>query len=155
MSLSGALLFAISALNAQSSALAVIPTISPTHRRSATRANSASFESLVTGSSSASAYSVRRRDVALGQYPTRGLLTTASTSTNIAIQGNGFFPVATSLTGDSTLCAQRRVHYGFDGYLVNNGAYLLGWRTDAAGNVIGSASGKSHGNRHECGADQR
>lgn len=142
MSLSGALSSAISALNAQSSALAMISDNIANSSTVGYKTNSASFESLVTGSSSASAYSSGGvTTLSKSNITTQGLLTTTSTSTNIAIQGNGFFPVTTSLTGGSTLYTRNG---GFttdsDGYLVNNGAYLLGWRTDAAGNVIGSAS---------------
>jgi flagellar hook protein FlgE len=49
--------------------------------------------------------------------------------------------VTTSLTGGSTLYSRNGAFTtDADGYLVNDGAYLMGWRTDASGNVIGSAS---------------
>ncbi|KZD25119.1 flagellar hook protein FlgE [Tardiphaga robiniae] len=142
MSLSGALSSAISALNAQSSALAMISDNIANSSTVGYKTTSASFESLVTSSSSASSYSSGGvSTLSKSNITTQGLLTATSTSTNIAIQGNGFFPVTTSLTGGSTLYTRNGAFTtDSDGYLVNNGAYLLGWRTDASGNVIGSAS---------------
>jgi flagellar hook protein FlgE len=142
MSLSGALSSAISALNAQSSALAMISDNIANSSTVGYKTTSASFESLVTSSSSASAYSSGGvNTLSTSNITTQGLLTATSTSTNVAIQGNGFFPVTTSLTGGSTLYTRNGAFTtDADGYLVNNGAYLLGWRTDASGNVIGSAS---------------
>jgi flagellar hook protein FlgE len=142
MSLSGALSSAISALNAQSSALSMISDNIANTSTTGYKTTSASFESLVTNSSSASSYSSGGvTTLSKSNITTQGLLTATTTSTNIAIQGNGFFPVTTSLTGGSTLYSRNG---GFttdsDGYLVNNGAYLLGWRTDASGNVVGTAS---------------
>lgn len=142
MSLSGALSSAISALNAQSSALAMISDNIANSSTTGYKTTSASFESLVTSSSSASAYSSGGvTTLSQSNITTQGLLTATSTATNVAIQGNGFFPVTTSLTGGSTLYTRNGAFTtDADGYLVNNGAYLMGWRTDASGNVIGSAS---------------
>lgn len=145
MSLSGALSSAISALNAQSSALAMISDNIANSSTVGYKTTSASFESLVTGSSNASAYSSGGVNTSsVSNITTQGLLTSTSTSTNVAIQGNGFFPVTTSLTGGSTLYTRNGAFTtDSSGYLVNDGAYLLGWRTDADGNVVGSASSDS------------
>jgi len=142
MSLSGALSSAISALNAQSSALAMISDNIANSSTVGYKTTSASFESLVTSSSSASAYSSGGvTTLSTSNITTQGLLTATTTATNVAIQGNGFFPVTTSLTGGSTLYTRNgSFTTDSDGYLVNNGAYLLGWRTDSSGNVIGTAS---------------
>jgi flagellar hook protein FlgE len=69
----------------------------------------------------------------------QGLLTTTTNATDIAIQGNGFFPVTTALEGGATLYT-RSGAFSIDssGYLVSNGAYLLGWPTDASGAITGS-----------------
>ena len=95
--------------------------------------------------------------LARSNITTQGLLTATSTSTNVAIQGNGFFPVTTSLTGGQTLYTRNGAFTTDNsGYLVNNGAYLLGWRTDAAGNVLGGASRRQHGaDRYQRRTDQR
>ncbi|MGP9814339.1 flagellar hook protein FlgE [Rhodopseudomonas sp. NSM] len=142
MSLSGALSSAISALNAQSSALAMISDNIANSSTVGYKTTSASFESLVTNASGASSYSSGGVTAsASSNITTQGLLTSTTTSTNIAIQGNGFFPVTTSLDGGSTLYTRNgSFTIDSDGYLVNDGAYLLGWRTDASGEVIGTAS---------------
>ncbi|MFH1342035.1 MAG: flagellar basal body protein, partial [Pseudomonadota bacterium] len=57
MSLSGALSSAISGLNAQSQALAVISDNIANSQTTAYKTNTALFESLVTGSSNSSSYS--------------------------------------------------------------------------------------------------
>jgi len=142
MSLSGALSSAISALSAQSSALAVISDNIANSQTTAYKTNTATFESLVTASSSASSYSSGGVTTsAKSNISTQGLLTTTTNSTDIAIQGTGFFPVTTSLTGGSTLYT-RNGSFSIDssGYLVNDGSYLMGWRTDSTGAVVGSAS---------------
>ena len=142
MSLSGALSSAISALSAQSSALAVISDNIANSGTTAYKTSTATFESLVTASSSSSSYSSGGVTTsAQSNISAQGLLTTTTNATDIAIQGNGFFPVTTSLTGGSTLYT-RNGGFSIDssGYLVNDGAYLLGWRTDATGTVTGNAS---------------
>jgi flagellar hook protein FlgE len=76
MSLSGALSSAISALNAQSSALAMISDNIANSSTVGYKTNSASFESLVTGSSSASAYSSGGvTTLSKSNITTQGLLT--------------------------------------------------------------------------------
>lgn len=142
MSLSGALSSAISGLNAQSQALAVISDNIANSQTTAYKTNTALFESLVTGSSNSSSYSSGGViSSARSNISTQGLLTTTTNATDIAIEGSGFFPVATSLTGGETLYT-RNGTFSIDssGYLVNDGSYLLGWRTDASGAVVGNAS---------------
>ncbi|MDB5654670.1 MAG: flagellar hook-basal body protein [Tardiphaga sp.] len=142
MSLSGALSSAISALSAQSQALAIISDNIANSQTTGYKTNTASFEDLVTASSSASAYaSGGVSSSAQSNVTTQGLLTTTTNATNVAIQGNGFFAVETALTGGATEYT-RNGNFSTDssGYLVNNGAYLMGWRTDASGAVVGNAS---------------
>lgn len=139
MSLSGALNSSVSALKAQSTAIAMI---SDNLANSATygyKTTSPSFSSLVTGTSTSTSYS--SGGVIAGvrsNIADQGQLTSSSTTTNMAISGNGFFPVSDSLTGGTTYYT-RNGEFAPDssGYLVSNGNYLLGWRTDASGNVIG------------------
>jgi flagellar hook protein FlgE len=140
MSLSGALSSAISALSAQSQSLAMISDNIANSQTSGYKTNTAMFEDLVTGSSSASSYSSGGvTSSARANISQQGLLTTTTNATDIAIQGNGFFPVTTALTGGSTLYT-RSGAFSIDksGYLVSNGSYLLGWRTDASGAIVGS-----------------
>jgi flagellar hook protein FlgE len=140
MSLSGALSSAISALNSQSQALAMISDNIANSQTKGYKTNTAMFEDLVTSSSSASSYSSGGvTNSARANITQQGLLTTTTNATDIAIQGNGFFPVTTALTGGSTLYT-RDGAFTIDksGYLVSNGSYLLGWRTDASGAIVGS-----------------
>jgi flagellar hook protein FlgE len=139
MSLLGAMNSAISALNAQSQAISMISDNLANSSTYGYKTTSASFESLVTASGSTTSYSSggvtasSRSDISA-----QGLLTTTSTSTNVAISGNGFFPVSAS--ADASVINYTRngaFTTDSDGYLVNNGYYLLGWPTDASGNVIG------------------
>jgi flagellar hook protein FlgE len=143
MSLTGALSSAISALNAQSQALAMISDNIANAQTVGYKTNSSLFSQLVTASSGATTYSSGGVTVlAKSNISTQGLLTATTSSTDIGISGNGFFPVTTALTGGTTLYT-RSGSFSIDnsGYLVNaSGAYLLGWRTDADGNVVGGAS---------------
>ncbi|MBB5049140.1 flagellar hook protein FlgE [Rhodopseudomonas rhenobacensis] len=142
MSLSGALSSAISALSAQSSAMAMISDNIANSSTVGYKTTSASFQSLVTSASSATTYSSGGvTTLSKSNISEQGLLTTTTSATDIGISGNGFFPVTTALTGGSTLYT-RAGSFTIDdsGYLVSSGgAYLLGWRTDADGNVVGSA----------------
>jgi flagellar hook protein FlgE len=141
MSLSGALSSAISALNAQSASLAMISDNIANSQTTGYKTNTAMFEDLVTGSSSASSYSSGGvTSGARANITQQGLLTTTTNPTDVGIQGNGFFPVTTALAGGSTYYTRDGAFTpDKNGYLVNNGNYLLGWRTDASGAIVGSS----------------
>ena len=138
MSLSGALSSAISALNAQSASLAMISDNIANSQTTGYKTNTAMFEDLVTGSSSAASYSSGGvTSSTRANITQQGLLTTTTNPTDVGIQGNGFFPVTTSLTGGTQLYTRDGAFTpDSNGYLVNNGSYLLGERTDASGNVV-------------------
>ena len=145
MSLSGALSSAISALNAQGQSLAMISDNIANAQTTGYKTNSASFESLLSSTSSSAAYASGGVIAStMANMTQQGLLTTTTNPTDVGIQGNGFFPVTTALTGGSTLYT-RNGDFTTDnsGYLVNNGSYLLGWPTDASGNVVGTADSNS------------
>jgi flagellar hook protein FlgE len=139
MSLLGALSSAVSALNAQGQAISIISDNLANASTYGYKTNSASFSSLVTASASTTAYSSGGvLASARSNISVQGLLTTTTTATNIAISGNGFFPVRDGTDG-TTIYYTRNGAFTVDnqGYLVNNGYYLLGWPTDAAGKVTG------------------
>lgn len=142
MSLTGALNSAVSALKAQSSAMAMISDNLANSGTYGYKTTNASFASLVTAASSSTTYSsggVIARSVS--NIAEQGLITATSTTTNIAISGNGFFPVSDTASGTSTYYTRNGEFSPDDsGYLVNNGYYLLGWPTDADGNVVGGSS---------------
>jgi flagellar hook protein FlgE len=145
MSLSSAVNSAVSALNAQSTALAIVSNNLANTSTIGYKTSSASFSALVAGASSASSSAgggVLATSVA--DISGQGLLTASSTSTNMAISGNGFFTVSASLDGSSPVYTRNgEFTTDGDGYLVNNGYYLLGWATDADGNILGSATANS------------
>jgi flagellar hook protein FlgE len=141
MSLTGALSSAVSALHAQSTAIAMSADNLANSGTYGYKTTHASFESLVTGSSSKYSYSsggVLARSMT--DVSAQGLLTGSGTTTNIAIDGNGFFPVRDGLDGGDVYYTRNgEFSVDSDGYLNNGGFYLLGWQTDADGNVTGRA----------------
>lgn len=142
MSLSGALSSAISALNAQSTSLSMISDNIANSDTTGYKTTSAMFEQLVTASSTSSSYASGGVTVSgRANITQQGLLAATSNATDVAIQGSGFF-VATDATSGGSTYYTRNGAFTTDnaGYLVNNGYYLEGWRTDADGNIIGDAS---------------
>lgn len=141
MSLTGALSSAVSALSAQSQAIAMVSDNLANSSTTGYKTTSASFTDLITDANSSGYSSGGVLVSSRANISAQGLLTSTGTATNLAISGNGFFAVSTSADGQG-------VYYTRDGsfetdssgYLVNNGNYLLGWRTDADGNVVGSES---------------
>ena len=145
MSLSSAVNSAVSALNAQSAALALVSNNLANTSTVGYKTTSASFSAMLAGSSGAkSAVSGGVLETAVADVSAQGLLTASSTSTNMAISGNGFFTVASSLDGtDVAYTRNGEFSTDADGYLVNNGYYLMGWPTDAEGSISGGATASS------------
>ena len=141
MSLSGALSSAISALNAQSSSLAMISDNIANADTTGYKTTSGMFEQMVTASSSSGAYSSGGVSVfGRANITQQGLLAATTNATDVAIQGAGFFVVTNSTGSGGETSYTRNGAFTKDnaGYLQNNGYYLEGWRTDASGNVVGS-----------------
>lgn len=142
MGLSGALSSAITGLSAQSQALAMVSDNIANSNTTAYKTNSAMFDDLVTSAAGASQYSSGGVTVAArDNVSQQGLLTTTTNPADIAIQGGGFFIVSNAASG-GTVSYTRNGAFTINnaGYLTNNGSYLMGWRTDASGNVVGGAS---------------
>ncbi|WP_166305339.1 flagellar hook protein FlgE [Bradyrhizobium sp. 2S1] len=147
MSLTGALSSAISALNAQSQSLAMISDNISNADTTGYKTTSAMFEDLVTASNSATSYTSGGVTVSgRANITQQGLLAATTNATDVAIQGSGFF-VTTNATSGGTTSYTRNGAFTTDNtaYLVNNGNYLEGWRTDADGNIVGNASAASLG----------
>lgn len=139
MSLMGSLNSAISALAAQSQALSNISSNLANSSTTAYKASSTSFSNLIAGSSTSTSGGVTASTRA--SFSDQGLLTATGTSTNLAIDGSGFFVVSSSVTGGQTYYTRNgEFEVDQNGYLVNNGYYLMGWQTDADGNIIGGTS---------------
>jgi flagellar hook protein FlgE len=139
MSLSGALSSAITGLSAQTQALAMVSDNLANASTTGYKTNTGLFDDLVTGSTSASQYSSGGVNVYTRQNVTQqGLLTATSNSTDVAIEGSGFFQVSSALSGGQ-ISYTRNGAFTTDtqGYLVNQGSYLMGYRTDANGVASG------------------
>jgi len=142
MSLSGALSSAISGLSAQSQALAMVSDNLANASTTGYKTTTGMFDDLVTGSSDAKQYSSGGVSVYSQQNITQqGLLQTTTNATNVAIQGSGFFVVSSAPNGGTTSYTRDGDFLPDNqGYLVDNGSYLMGYRTDASGNVIGGGN---------------
>jgi flagellar hook protein FlgE len=142
MSLSGALSSAISGLAAQSTALSMISDNISNADTTGYKTTSAMFDDLVTASGSSTAYSSGGVTVsAFANITQQGLLSATTTATDVAIQGSGFFVASDATSNGSTFYTRNGAFTKDDaGYLVNNGYYLEGWRTDTSGNIVGSES---------------
>lgn len=142
MGLSGALSSAITGLSAQSQALAMVSDNIANSNTTAYKTNSAMFDDLVTTAAGASEYSSGGVTVSTrANVSQQGLLTTTTNPTDVAIQGAGFFIVSNAASGGVTSYTRNGAFtINNAGYLTNNGSYLMGWRTDASGNVAGGSS---------------
>jgi flagellar hook protein FlgE len=142
MSLMGALNSAISSLYAQSQALSNISDNLANSETTAYKTTSTSFSSLVAGSGSSSSGGVTATSTS--NVTEQGLLIASSSATDLAIEGDGFFVVSNSVeNGASYYTRNGEFEVDSSGYLTNNGYYLMGWETDADGNVIGGTSENS------------
>lgn len=140
MSLFGSLFTGVSALTAQSQALSMISNNIANISTVGYKADNASFSSLVTVSQRGVAYNPGGvRVTALASVTKQGLVQGSSSTTDVAISGNGFFVVRDSVTNTSTDPLYTRAgSFSEDnqGYLRNaNGFYLYGWVLDQDGNI--------------------
>ena len=141
MSLTGALSSAVSALSAQSQSIAMVSDNLANSSTIGYKTTTASFTDLVTNASTSSYSSGGVLASGRSNISEQGLLTATGTATNLAISGSGFFAVSSATDGSSVYYTRDgSFETDSDGYLVNNGNYLLGWRTDADGNVVGGES---------------
>ncbi len=142
MSLSGAMNSAVSALKAQSQALSMISDNLANSSTTGYKGTTASFSTIVTQMYSGTAYpsgGVRANGVQ--NVSEQGLISSTSTATNLALDGNGMFVVRYG-TGDQSMYFTRDGEFYPDhsGNLVTDqGYYLLGWPTDANGNTSSSS----------------
>lgn len=102
------------------------------------------FKTLVTNPYSSSSLNTGGVVVSSIQHvDLQGLIESSDTSTNIAIDGNGYF-VVTNTADSNSFYYTRAGSFSTDdeGYLVNeNGYYLQGWPVDSDGNLVnGSGS---------------
>lgn len=137
MSLTSSMNNAVSALHAQSSALA---TVSGNLANSSTvgyKAASTSFSSLLANTDSSSGYTSGGVSAySFQNLAIQGDLQENSSETSLAIKGNGYFPVTQGPEGEETFYTRDgEFSIDDDGYLVNGEYNLAGWTTDSDGNV--------------------
>lgn len=155
MGFSKALITGVTAMNAQSSAMGVLSNNIANSRTVGFKDSDARFADLVAGGKSSN------NDVGSGvtfsqfsRIDQQGILSTSVTSTNFAISGRGFFPVASAIdstTGQIANTAERLVTRAGDfsvdknGFLVNaKGFALLGIPAET-GTAAGANGGAFNG----------
>lgn len=143
MSLFGALSSSVTGLTAQGEAISVISDNLANTNTNGYKANRALFSQLVTSSGvSGTNYNSGgvSSDVQRAQN-IQGSLKSTDSSTDLAMSGSGFFV----LVSDATVSPNTSKFYTRDGsftedslgYLQHSsGNYLLGWKTDSAGNIV-------------------
>ncbi len=131
---------AVSALQAQSSALSTVSNNLANSQTTGYKAVDTQFLSLLTQESQGISFpSGGVLAVARQNLMDQGLIQSTSTTTDMAINGNGLFPVSYGLGGSQTMFTRNGA---FDtdskGNLVLSGTnyYLMGWATDATGKVL-------------------
>jgi flagellar hook protein FlgE len=141
MSLFGSLFSGVSALNAQSQAMAMISDNISNVNTVGYKATTAAFETLVTSSSSDTTFTpggVRARSVALIDH--QGLVQSSASPTDLAIAGQGFFVVQSTAAAGGNVQFTRAGSFRPDslGNLSNTaGFFLQGWPLDANGRLPG------------------
>lgn len=144
MSLYSALYAGVSGLNAQSAAMATVADNITNVNTVGYKAIETQFSSLVTDGRTASAYSaggVVASPRAL--ISKQGLLQASGSSTDLGIDGAGFFVTrADSPTSDSIAFSRAGAfHPDQDGFMRNSGGYyLMGWRLDNAGTYVNNGN---------------
>ncbi len=141
MSLYAALTSAVSALQAQSTAMAAVSQNIANASTTAYKTTNVSFQSLVTGNTENTTNAAGSVVTSVNQsMQLQGQISTSDVATNIALDGGGFFIVSDKL--DNTPAGftySRNGEYSTDaeGFLINSEKnYLLGWQTDANGVVL-------------------
>lgn len=142
MSLGSALNASVSGLRGQSAAIAAVSENIANASTTAYKKRTISFESLITSNSAASASNQVGGGVTFDtgqQIAEQGLIQNTGVSSNIAINGQGFFVVTDDPTNQpSGFTYTRNGDFSTDqnGLLINNeGMILLGQRTDINGAV--------------------
>lgn len=143
MSINSALLAGVSGLIANSASLAAISDNIANTNTTAYKRTQMNFANVVTSQVVKGRYSAGGVEAVTRKFiSNQGLIQSASSPTDLAIAGNGFFVVTnkgTNLTTQDPRYFTRSGSFNVDadGYLVNDsGYYLQGWPSDATGNII-------------------
>lgn len=144
MSLYSALYAGVSGLSAQSSAMATVADNITNINTVAYKGVEAQFRTLVTDGRASSSYSAGGVAASpIAQVSKQGLLQASGSTTDLAIDGNGFFITRSGTTESDPVAYTRAGSFKPDeeGYLRNSsGLYLYGWRLDATGKANNTGS---------------
>jgi flagellar hook protein FlgE len=142
MSLSAALSTAVSGLTAQSRALSAISENIANSSTTAYKTTDVYFQALVSGGKGSSTSTSAVTAKSSQAMSVQGTVTSTSIATNVAIQDAGFFVVTSepgAAASEDMYTRNGSFETNADGYLINTeGFYLMGWPTDADGNVLAS-----------------
>ncbi|THD70292.1 flagellar hook protein FlgE [Phenylobacterium sp.] len=136
MSINSALLAGVSGLVANSSALAAISDNIANVNTTAYKRNEVDFSTMVTSQAVQGDYSAGGVQGNNQQFVSQqGLIQSASSTTDLALSGNGFFVTSTSATSPaSEFTRAGDFQPDANGFLVNSaGLYLQGWPAQANG----------------------
>ncbi|WP_044562871.1 flagellar hook protein FlgE [Azospirillum sp. B4] len=137
MSIFSALNTATSALYAQSKAFTSISSNISNSSSTGYKATDTSFTALLTDSQSSSADYGGVTASTLQTVSSQGDITSSSTTTNLALDGDGMFVVNDGSSTQAYYTRDGSFSEDDDGYLVNTeGYYLEGWATDDDGNIL-------------------
>lgn len=142
MSINSALLAGVSGLVANSASMAAISDNIANTNTTAYKRSQINFSNVVTAQVVKGRYSAGGVEAITRNFiSNQGLIQAASSPTDLAIAGNGFFVVTdkgVNVTSQDPRYFTRSGSFSVDsdGYLVNDsGYYLQGWPSDAAGNI--------------------
>ncbi|GAB3129346.1 flagellar hook protein FlgE [Novispirillum itersonii] len=142
MSLAGAMNTAVSALKAQSQALAMVSDNLANSSTSGYKAVTTRFSTLVTQQFSSTSYpsggvfSTVRQNVSA-----QGLVTSTTNDTDLALDGNGMFVLTDSVDGNAAYFTRNgQFTVNDEGYLTLGNYYLQGWPADSSGNISQGAT---------------
>lgn len=134
MSLFGALSASLTSLTAQSRAVNVISNNIANLSTTGFKSTSVSFATLVAGTVGGGVLNTLRSDIS-----TQGAVNATGVTTDLAIQGNGFFVVNDS-SGNVRYTRAGSFRTDSEGRLVNEAGYILqGWPLDSDGRLPGEA----------------
>jgi flagellar hook protein FlgE len=147
MSINSAMLAGVSGLVANSSAMAVISDNISNVNTIAFKRNRADFSRLVNSQSASTTYNAGGSSASTRQLiGAQGSVNSTSLSTDLAVQGNGFFVVTPAAqvansTPENLFTRVGTFKPNDEGYLVNHAGYALrGWQVDSSGTVVGNSS---------------
>lgn len=147
MSINSAMLAGVSGLVSQSSAMAVISDNIANVNTTAFKKNRSEFTRLVNSQSASTTYNAGGVSSSTRQLVrSQGNINSTSITTDLAIQGDGFFvvtPISQVGTTGADIVYSRVGTFKKDdqGYLVNHADYALrGWRLDDDGKIIGNTT---------------